>query len=89
MFGQKHISAALLIAMLASLTACGGEAGTTDTTNAADDTTTAPVEETTADLYATGHDLGGFEFTILNVPLTLWNMNTDLDFEAQSRVTHQ
>jgi len=84
MFGQKHISAALLIAMLASLTACGGEAGTTDTTNAADDTTTAPVEETTADLYATGHDLGGFEFTILNVPLTLWNMNTVLDFEAQT-----
>ena len=78
-----RLISALLTAMLA-MTACGEGAVTTDTT--AIDTTTAVESATVAetDLYAEGYDLGGFDFTILNVPLSLWNMNTDIDFEAQT-----
>ncbi len=62
---KRLISAALLISMLASLTACAGEGGSSETTA---DSTTAPAE-TTADPAKTldlpDKDWGGKTFTVL------------------------
>ncbi|MBO5219847.1 MAG: extracellular solute-binding protein, partial [Clostridia bacterium] len=86
MKNKRLLSLLLLTAMLAS-TACGGDAPAADDTTAADagETTTA-APETEAYQWA-DIDLGGREVTLLNVPLTLWNMNTELDFEAQTGET--
>ena len=67
---KRNLAYLLLISMLASLTACGGEAASDDTTAPGAADTTAPVTEAetdrseiTDDLPAT--DLGGYKFRII------------------------
>ena len=67
---KRTLAYLLLISMLASLTACGGEAASDDTTAPGAADTTAPVTEAetdrseiTDDLPAT--DLGGYKFRII------------------------
>ena len=80
---KRFVSTLLLIAMLASMAACGDNStpGGDTTTAAGGETTPAPETEPAykyADL-----DCGGDEFTILNVEPT-WDMYTYLDQESMT-----
>ncbi len=81
---KSHIARLLLAALLLTTVSCGNAApqnGTEPTDSALG---TEPAESTTNDPYPYPDlDCGGEEFTVLTVA-PLWDMNTELDFEAQT-----
>ncbi|MBQ8509941.1 MAG: extracellular solute-binding protein [Clostridia bacterium] len=84
---KRTITLLILAAMLLQCAACGsGETPSTGDTTSANGTTTA---ETTAETDPYDYpdlDCGGETFTIMNIE-PMWNMNTELDFDAQNGET--
>ena len=66
MYKCNKMAYLLIVAMLASMTACGGDAPTAETTGGVDTTTAAPVEEGPK-LEIPESDFGGYTVTFLAV----------------------
>lgn len=80
---KRHISIVLLLSMLASLTACGGDAGTpSETTSPTADTGTT-VADSDEISYEFDRTFGGEEFHILNCK-DVYSMHAQLDREEQT-----